>query len=858
MLLLGEDRSAGKTLRSVSGEAEKSTSKLGTLAKGLGLLGGAFAAVGIGSFVKDSINLEAQFGQTMNTLQAAAQVPAPQMKQLNDLALKLGASTQFSAQGAADAMLEMAKAGIKTADIMKGGVAGTLTLAAAGGTDLATAATIASNAMNTFNLRGKDMPKIAAAMAGGANASTASVESLGLALQQVGPGATNAGLSLQETVGTLAAFDNAGIKGADSGTSLKTMLSRLVPQTDKASGAMKSLGLNFVNANGSFKSIAEIAGQLHDKMGKLSQAERTRAMSAIFGSDATRAATVLMKDGAKGIEGYIKATKDQNAAQDMAKARMKGTAGAIENLKGSIETAQIMIGQVLAPVVQTLANGLAANLIPALTHIGHGFMDIVHAAQPLVAFLGTVLPPLFARLHSDGPSALDAVRDKVDTLLGAWKNFYAAFIPIVRDVVTMIRQNWGPISAWARQTFGQVRQIIGQAFALIVQIIRTATSVLKFIWEHFGDDYLRLAKRVWQAIGGVITGALRIISGILKVALSVMKGDWSGAWDGVKQILSGAWKVITSIVSLGWAGVKKAFSLGIRGIWAAMKALPGLILKAVVGFDTLLFQAGVAIIQGLINGIGSMAGAVEDKIGSIASGAVNKVKGVLGIHSPSRVFSEIGRNIMEGLGIGLDKGKVAVSKALDALTTYIGTKGSQISDLLSKRGSIVSSFQGFTSSVFSQSPEAGVPTAASMIASQAQQRHRAILLKGDVAKLLKMGLSRDLIQQMAASGESGFAQIHALAGGSAAQVAQLNTLNAQTQAALTGAGMSAGNALYGDAIASAQKDKQTALEIRNQLEQWRREQDKNTIVEIHLEGRTLQMSLLQLKRNNGGKALGLT
>ncbi len=96
------------------------------------------------------------------------------------------------------------------------------------------------------------MNVVSAALAGGANASTASVESLGHALSQVGPGAVNAGLNLNDTVGALAAFDNAGIKGSDAGTSLKTMLSRLVPQTAKAATAMKDANLDFTDANGNF------------------------------------------------------------------------------------------------------------------------------------------------------------------------------------------------------------------------------------------------------------------------------------------------------------------------------------------------------------------------------------------------------------------------------------------------------------------------------------------------------------------------------------------------------------------------------------------------------------------------------
>src|SRR5690606_41755754 len=102
-------------------------------------------------------------------------------------------------------MPEIDKAGLCAAAISSGYLAGTLELAAAGGTSLENAATIASNAMNTFNIEGDRMGEISAALAGGANAYTASVVSLGYALSQVGPGAVTAGLPLNHTVGALAA-----------------------------------------------------------------------------------------------------------------------------------------------------------------------------------------------------------------------------------------------------------------------------------------------------------------------------------------------------------------------------------------------------------------------------------------------------------------------------------------------------------------------------------------------------------------------------------------------------------------------------------------------------------------------------
>jgi len=363
----------------------------GTMAGFLGANLATSAVRGLVGVAMNATRLEQTYSKTMATMQAATGATGKEIEDLDSLAMKLGADTQFSAGDAAGAMLELAKAGISTSDIMGGALQGTLLLASAGSTDLATASTIASNALNIFGLQGKDMARVAAALAGGANASSASVESLGQALGQVGPGAVNAGLSLEQTIGTLSAFDAAGIKGSDAGTSLKTMLVSLVPSTKASAKAMRENNLEFTNADGSFKSIIDIAGQLKTNLAGLSDAQRTQTLATIFGSDASRAASVLMKLGSKGLREYVTATKDQTAAQKMADAAMSGTSGAAEKLSGAVETAQLAIGKALAPTIEKTANMLADDAVPAVTGFIEGMQDGTGAGGDFADVLGDVV-----------------------------------------------------------------------------------------------------------------------------------------------------------------------------------------------------------------------------------------------------------------------------------------------------------------------------------------------------------------------------------------------------------------------------------------------------------------------------------
>ena len=103
---------------------------------------------------------------------------------------------------------------------------------------------------------------------------------------------------------------------------------------------------------------------MQNKLGGLDSASRDAALSTIFGSDAMRAATVMMDSGTEGIQKYINAANDQEAAQRLANSQMSDGSRAIEELKGSLETAAIQIGDTLAPIVQKVA-----ELITALVNI---------------------------------------------------------------------------------------------------------------------------------------------------------------------------------------------------------------------------------------------------------------------------------------------------------------------------------------------------------------------------------------------------------------------------------------------------------------------------------------------------------
>lgn len=362
---------AAQATRTVGTEAERlaqtrqAMQTVGTFAVGMG----AAVAAGIGVAVAKF----AEFDQAMSFVAATGDDARGSIDQLRQAALDAGADTVFSATEAANAIEEMAKAGLSASDILSGGLNGALDLAAAGGLDVANAAGIAATALKVFNLEGSDMSHVADLLAAGAGKAMGDVTDLSAALSQGGQVAAATGLSIEETTASLAAFASQGLLGSDAGTSFKTMLQRLTPQSAEAKKKMEELGVSAYDASGNFIGMAEFAGNLQGALKDLSPEQRNAALSVMFGSDAVRAANVIYSEGEKGIRDWISAVDDQGYAAETAATRLDNLVGDWEKLTGALDTAFITMGEG--------ANGPLRFLVQGLTELVDGFTQLPDWAQ---------------------------------------------------------------------------------------------------------------------------------------------------------------------------------------------------------------------------------------------------------------------------------------------------------------------------------------------------------------------------------------------------------------------------------------------------------------------------------------------
>lgn len=370
-------RSAKQASEEIEKSGKKSSSSLGQLLidakqhdEAWGKAGGAMLGFGAAlvGMVGVSVAKYAAFDKAMSRVQAATHESAGNMELLREAAIKAGADTAFSAEEAAAGIEELAKAGVSTGDILNGGLNGALSLAAAGELAVADAAEIAASALTQFKLSGDQIPHLADLLAAGAGKAQGSVADLGAALNQSGLVAASTGLSIEETSGALAAFASAGLTGSDAGTSFKTMLQSLNPNSKAASDLMDDLGIHAYDAEGAFIGMSEYAGVLQGALKDMSAEQRNATMKTLFGSDAVRAANILYEQGAEGIRNWEDSVNAAGYAAQTAAIMQDNLAGDVEKLGGAFDTVFIKAGGGVNDVLRNLTQS-AEGIVDAFGRI---------------------------------------------------------------------------------------------------------------------------------------------------------------------------------------------------------------------------------------------------------------------------------------------------------------------------------------------------------------------------------------------------------------------------------------------------------------------------------------------------------
>lgn len=318
-----------------------------------------------------------------------------------------------------------------------------------------------------------------------------------------------------------------------------------------------------------------------------------------------------------------------DAIRPFAEPMIKGfdaIADAIERIPTNVLTQMILVGAGLYATFHIVLP-LISSVVGGISLLADGFGLLAGALGislgPLLLIIGAivVLGALLVYMYQTNEKFRDSVLD-------SWDAIKKAVEPIITDISNLIRDNWGGIQEWAGSVWYNIRDIIVSVMTIIQVQILTVTTVITFIWQHFGDNIIRIIKGVFQVIGGIIRGSLIVISGIMRLIADVLTGRWDRIGSDLRRIVHGIVVAVTGIfrgqlnIFGGIMGILwRIISAGWRGIWNAAQALARQGVRNIQG----IFHAFVGWLSGIPGQVGHALHGMWSGLSSGFAAAINAI-----------------------------------------------------------------------------------------------------------------------------------------------------------------------------------------------------------------------------------------
>ena len=383
-------------------------------------------ANGIAQVSKSAFETGSKFESSMSQVAATMGITTDEIAKgsdkfnlLSDAAKKCGETTMYSASQAGDALNYLALAGYD-AEKAAATLPKVLTLAAAGGLDLAYASDLVTDSMAALGMETEELDNYIDEMAKTAQKSNTSVAQLGEATLVCAGAASLTGQDLETMNAELGVLANNGIKGAEGGTHLRNVLLSLSAPTDKAEIALNNLNVQVKDGEGNMRNLNDIMTDLNAALDGMGSADKAAMIKTIFNKTDIAAVNALLK----------------------------ATSGEFQNLKGEISDC----AGAAAEMEKTMTDNLQGKLTilqSALEGLGISFYEVFddNAKNAVDAATGAVSELTEAIKNGDLGVSLEGLSDQFEILMDDFINFATDALPGVIDGATWFLENLGTITS---------------------------------------------------------------------------------------------------------------------------------------------------------------------------------------------------------------------------------------------------------------------------------------------------------------------------------------------------------------------------------------------------------------------------
>lgn len=595
------------------------------------------AATKLAGLAKSSVSVGMNFDASMSQVAATMGTTVDQIDNLTKVAKEMGSTTKFTATQAADALNYLALAGYdanKAAEVLPS----VLNLAAAGGMDLAYASDLVTDAMASLNIEAnkQNVDDFGNKLAMAASKANANVSQLGEAILTVGGTAANLKGGTTELTTALGLLANVGIKGAEGGTHLRNIILSLQSPTDEAAKKMQKLGLQVYDSQGKMRGLNDILSDLNSAMNGMTQGQKDSIINQLFNKTDLAAVNGLL--AAQGEQWDTLAAQIDNA--DGAMGQMAETQ--IDNLQGAMT--------IMSSAFEGMQLAVYDELEPTLTEAVKWGTDC--------------LTQLTTALSEGGPEAmLAAAGEIISDLAAGIAEQLPGLMTTGVEIITQLAQNLTDTMPAMLDTGAEVLAALAQGIINATPALLTsATEIIAEFMLYLGDHADEIMDTGMQLLESLVIGITDNLPQLITAAAALI-ANWAAALIAhLPDILKCGAAMLTTLVD----GIVCSLENLAEAALACVAKLVGV-------WDGSMDEwghIGENIVSGLLNGIKGAWNRLAKWVSNGINGLVSGVKGRLGIHSPSKVFDEIGVQVCNGLAQGLNRGN---KKVKDAAKTVVAS-----------------------------------------------------------------------------------------------------------------------------------------------------------------------------------------
>lgn len=645
----------------------KETKALGNKLSGIGKDMSASITLPIAAIGAGIIKMGSEFEAQMSQLQSVTHGSTKTMNDFKNEAMDLGTKTKFSATEAVEGMTELAKAGVKSNDVMKA-IPATLTLASAGHIELSQAAAIAAREMNEFGMKATDLGHVADVISYTTTHAHTSVEELSAAMVPAGGFAHSLGMSYEDLNASLGIMSKAGLNGADAGQKMVAMMRAMAAPSSKAAKEQKALGLEFFNSQGHMKTMPQIIDMINQKTAGMGDQAKFAALKVAFTSAGMQGLLPLLRHGGTELQSFSDHLKNSGGYADQTAKIMNN------NLQGSLKKMQSQF--------QNVAISLYTNFGPALTKIVDGISKLVGAFAKMspeqqknimmwaavAASFGPVLimagkaVMIFGKVRAAIMLAKEAQTawGVASALAGGPASLIAIAIMAIIVAVVLLVQHWDTVKKVTIQVWNSIVGFFKGVWTSITNDLhafvegysngftqmQTGTETVfawlgnavynvKMFFINGFNAIIDFFKKWGVTILAVIMGPIAILALIIYKNWDTIKSATMVAWNAITAFLTKVWNGIVAVVTPIWNGIVTVISAVWNVIWTITSTIWNFIWQYLVALWTAfmyfakpVFQALATFFTGVWNGIKAVATTVWNTISSFLQSVWNGIKAV--------------------------------------------------------------------------------------------------------------------------------------------------------------------------------------------------------------------------------------